>query len=212
MRILVTGFDPFDQEEINPSYEVVKNLPNRINGHEILKVELPTAFKKSAEVIEEVIEELKPDAVLCIGLASGRAALSLEKVAINLAEARIEDNDGHKPCDESLREDGPAAYFSNLPIKRMVEEIRKADIPAEISYTAGTYVCNSLMYHLLYLAEQKFPGLKGGFIHVPDLPLAKKSKHRLTPSMSLEDMVEGISIAIENIDFAESCTNFGTIS
>ncbi|HHT21554.1 MAG TPA: pyroglutamyl-peptidase I [Tissierellia bacterium] len=210
MKILVTGFDPFDQEEINPSYEVVKGLPDQINGHEILKVEIPTAFKKSAEVIEQVIRRLRPDVVLCIGQASGRAAISLEKVAINLAEARIADNEGHQPCDEPLREDGPAAYFSNLPIKRMVEEIRRTDIPAEISYTAGTYVCNSLMYHVLYLADRRFPGLKGGFIHVPDLPHNGKS-NKLTPSMSLEDMVSGISVAIESIDFPESCANFGTI-
>lgn len=125
MKILVTGFDPFDQEEINPSYEVVKGLPDQINGHEILKV-------------------------------------------------------------------------------------RRTDIPAEISYTAGTYVCNSLMYHVLYLADRRFPGLKGGFIHVPDLPHNGKS-NKLTPSMSLEDMVSGISVAIESIDFPESCANFGTI-
>ena len=167
MKVLVTGFDPFDGESVNPAFEAVKLLPDKIADAEIIKLEIPTVFTRSAEVVEKAIEEYQPDIVLSIGQAGGRSCVTVEKVAINLAEARIPDNDGEQPLDQALREDGDTAYFATVPVKAMVANMRKHGIPAHISYTAGTFVCNSVMYHVLYLLDKKFPGVHGGFIHVP---------------------------------------------
>ncbi|MEO5427976.1 pyroglutamyl-peptidase I, partial [Bifidobacterium bifidum] len=166
-KILVTGFDPFGGEPVNPAFEAVKLLPESIAGVSVVKLEIPTVFTRSAMVVEEAIEREKPDYVLCIGQAGGRSAVTVEKVAINLAEARIPDNDGEQPFDTPLREDGDTAYFATLPVKAMVKRINASGIPALMSYTAGTYVCNSIMYNVLYLLDRRFPGVKGGFIHVP---------------------------------------------
>ena len=199
MKILVTGFDPFAGEAVNPAYEAVKQLPDTIAGAEVIKLELPTAFKRSGEVLKKAIEEHMPNAVLCVGQAGGRAKMTVEKVAINLAEARIPDNDGQQPIDEPLVPAGDTAYFSTLPIKAMVWQMNQAGIPAGISYSAGTYVCNSIMYHALYLAETDFPGLRAGFIHVPFSPEQVVDKSIATPSMSLPDITKGLELAIEAI-------------
>lgn len=161
-KILVTGFDPFGGEPVNPAFEAVKLLPESIAGVSVVKLEIPTVFTRSAMVVEEAIEREKPDYVLCIGQAGGRSAVTVEKVAINLAEARIPDNDGEQPFDTPLREDGDTAYFATLPVKAMVKRINASGIPALMSYTAGTYVCNSIMYNVLYLLDRRFPGVKGG--------------------------------------------------
>lgn len=160
-KILVTGFDPFGGEPVNPAFEAVKLLPESIAGVSVVKLEIPTVFTRSAMVVEEAIEREKPDYVLCIGQAGGRSAVTVEKVAINLAEARIPDNDGEQPFDTPLREDGDTAYFATLPVKAMVKRINASGIPALMSYTAGTYVCNSIMYNVLYLLDRRFPRSQG---------------------------------------------------
>lgn len=195
MKIIVTGFDPFGGEAINPALETIKSLPKTIAGTEIIIVEVPTVFDKAARVLEEKMAEHEPDAVLCIGQAGGRADLTPERVAINQDDARIPDNEGQQPIDRTIRPDGPAAYFSTLPIKAMVEAIRSVGIPASVSNTAGTFVCNHLMYQALYLTEKRFPNTKAGFLHIPYLPEQVVDKPGL-PSMSLETIVKGIEAAI----------------
>nr|WP_317357727.1 pyroglutamyl-peptidase I [uncultured Tyzzerella sp.] len=199
MKILVTGFDPFDKDIVNPAYEAVKKLPNRIKDAEIIKLEIPTSFERSKIAIEEAIDKYSPDVVLSIGQAGGRNDITIEKVAINLIEARIKDNDGSQPLDTTIREDGETAYFTNLPIKGMVSHIKENNIPATISYTAGTFVCNSVMYNILYLINKKYNNIKGGFIHVPFLPEQAAIKNPIPSSMSLDMICKSIELAIEAI-------------
>ena len=197
MKVLVTGFDPFGGEKVNPAYEAVKLLPDTIAGAEIIKIEIPTVFTRSAEVLEEAIQKYRPDVVLDVGQAGGRSCMTVEKVAINLKEARIPDNDGEKPFDVPIREDGETAYFSTLPVKAMVENMRAHGIPAHISYTAGTYVCNCIMYNALYLAAKKYLGVRAGFIHVPFENGQVVDKANGTPFMSLEMIAKGLEYGIE---------------
>ena len=195
MKILVTGFDPFDGEKVNPALEAVKSLPSVINGAEIRWVEIPTVFYKSAEVLEAEIVRYQPDVVLCIGQAGGRAGLTPERVAINQDDARIPDNQGNQPIDTPIRLDGEAAYFSTLPIKAMVQAIKEVGLPATVSNTAGTFVCNHLMYQALYLADKKFPDMRAGFMHIPYMTEQVINKPN-TASMNLTDIVRGIEAAI----------------
>ena len=197
MKILVTGFEPFNDEKINPSLETIKKLDNEIMGAKIIKLKLPTIFGKSINILENVLEKEKPDVVISIGLAGGRENITIERVAINISDSRIPDNEGNKPIDEIIFEDGDNAYFSNLPIKKIVEEMRKENIPAAISNTAGTYVCNHIMYGLLYNIDKKYPNMKGGFIHIPYIPEQVIEKN--APSMSLDNIVKAINIAIKTI-------------
>ena len=195
MKILVTGFDPFGGEKVNPALEAVKSLPSEIHGAEIHWVEIPTVFYQSAEVLEVEIERYQPDAVLCIGQAGGRASLTPERVAINQDDARISDNQGNQPIDTPIRLDGQAAYFSTLPIKAMVQAIKEEGLPATVSNTAGTFVCNHLMYQALYLADKKFPHMRAGFMHIPYMTEQVINKPN-TASMNLTDIVRGIEAAI----------------
>ena len=196
MKVLVTGFDPFGGEAVNPAFEAVRLLPDRIAGAEVVKLEIPTAYGRSAVVVEDAIERERPDVVISVGQAGGRSTLTVEKVAINLAEARIPDNDGEQPVDEPLREDGDTAYFATVPVKAMVAAIRRAGLPAFVSYTAGTFVCNSVMYHVLYLLDRRFPGVRGCFIHVPYEPGQAVDKPNGTPTMPLPDIARGLEAAI----------------
>jgi len=195
MKILVTGFDPFGGEKVNPALEAVKSLPSEIHGAEIHWVAIPTIFYRSAEVLEAEIERYQPDAVLCIGQAGGRASLTPERVAINQDDARIPDNQGNQPIDTPIRLDGQAAYFSTLPIKAMVQAIKEEGLPATVSNTAGTFVCNHLMYQALYLADKKFPNMRAGFMHIPYMTEQVINKPN-TASMNLTDIVRGIEAAI----------------
>jgi pyroglutamyl-peptidase len=198
MKILVTGFDPFGDDTINPAIEAVKRLPEEIKGAEIIKLEIPTVFNKSAEVEKRAIEEHQPDYILNIGQAGGRFALTPERVAINEDDARIPDNEGKQPIDEPIKEDGQPAYFSQLPIKAMVTYMKDASVPAEVSNTAGTFVCNHIMYYSLYLTNKEYPNIKAGFMHIPFLPEQVTNRPN-TPSMALEDIVRGIEAAIAAI-------------
>ena len=195
MKILVTGFDPFGGEKVNPALEAIKSLPSVIHGAEIRWVEIPTVFYKSAEVLEAEIVRYQPDVVLCIGQAGGRASLTPERVAINQDDARIPDNQGNQPIDTPIRLDGEAAYFSTLPIKAMVQAIKEVGLPATVSNTAGTFVCNHLMYQALYLADKKFPHMRAGFMHIPYMIEQVINKPN-TASMNLADIVKGIEATI----------------
>lgn len=198
MKILVTGFDPFGGEPINPALEAVKGLADTINGAEIIKLEIPTVFGKSAEVVKAAMKKHQPDVVLNIGQAGGRFAISPERVAINVDDARIPDNEGNQPVDIAIQEDGAPAYFTQLPIKAMVTQMKEAGIPANVSNTAGTFVCNHIMYQVQYLIEKEYPAVKGGFIHVPYIPEQVIEKAG-QPFMSLTDMTKGLTAAIEAI-------------
>ena len=198
MKILVTGFDPFGQDTMNPAIEAVKRLPDTISGAEIIKLEIPTVFNKSAEVTREAMAKHDVDYVLNIGQAGGRFDLTPERVAINLDDARIPDNEGNQPIDVEIKADGESAYFSQHPVKAMVTAIKNAGLPASVSNTAGTFVCNHIMYQSLYLTHKEFPKAKAGFMHVPFLPEQVLERPGM-PAMSLEDITRGNVAAIEAI-------------
>lgn len=195
--ILVTGFDPFGGEAINPAWESVKRLAEIESGeYRIVARQLPTVFGKSVELLLQAIREISPDLVFCIGQAGGRADISIERVAINVDDARIPDNEGKQPIDTPIVEDGPVAYWSSLPIKAIVKEMRAKGIPASVSQTAGTFVCNHLFYGLMHALDKEYPAVRGGFVHIPYLP-EQAAKHPGQPSMSVETIVNGLQIAIE---------------
>jgi len=208
MRILVTGFDPFGNETVNPAYEAVKLLPDSIAGAEIIKLEIPTVFGKCDAVVEQAIIDKKPDVVLSIGQAGGRFDISVERVAVNIADGRIPDNEGNQPIDQTIREGGENAYFASVPVKAMVEKIRSKGIPSSVSYTAGSYVCNYIMYCVLHSTVTKHHGIRAGFIHVPYMPSQAIGKPVNTPSMSLESIAMAIIAAIEAI--VEHKSDIGT--
>lgn len=196
-KLLLTAFTPFDGEKINPALEAVKLVKDRIGNLLIVKLEVPTVFGKSIDTVREAIEREKPDFVLSIGQAGGRAEITPERVAINLDDARIPDNEGNQPIDELIFPDGENAYFSTLPVKAMVEAIRREGLPSSLSNSAGTYVCNHLMYGVLYYLD-KSPGIKAGFIHVPYIPEQTKNKKEI-PALELSEIVRGLEAAITAI-------------
>ena len=197
MKLLLTAFTPFDGERINPALEAVKLVKDRIGNLLIVKLEVPTVFGKSIDTVREAIEREKPDFVLSIGQAGGRAEITPERVAINLDDARIPDNEGNQPIDETIFPDGENAYFSTLPVKAMVEAIRKEGLPSSLSNSAGTYVCNHLMYGVLYYLDKR-PVIKAGFIHVPYIPEQTKNKKEM-PALELSEIVRGLEAAITAI-------------
>lgn len=199
MKLLLTAFDPFGGSSVNPAQEAVKLVADRIGDMEIVKLEVPTVFGKSVDVVAAKMAEVKPDMVLCIGQAGGRYDLTPERVAINVDDARIPDNEGNQPIDKVIFEDGAPAYFSNLPIKAMVAGIREAGLPASVSNTAGTFVCNHLMYGVLYHIAKSYPGIRGGFMHVPFVPRQTVDLATPAPSMCREDIARGIEAAIAAI-------------
>lgn len=200
MKLLLTAFDPFGGDAINPALEAVKLVADKIGRFDIVKLEVPTVFRKSIDTVAKAIEEEKPDVVLCIGQAGGRFEITPERVAINVDDARIKDNEGNQPIDTKIFEDGENAYFTTLPIKAMVEAIREANLPAAVSNTAGTFVCNHLMYGVLYTLAKKYPHIKGGFTHVPFIPAQVARRTPVAPYMALEDIKRGLEAAIAAID------------
>lgn len=198
MKILVTGFDPFGGEVINPAIETVKRLPDTIVGAKIIKLEIPTVCHQSLRVIDEAIAGYDPDVVLSVGQAGGRPDITVERVGINVDDCRIPDNAGNQIVDEPIYADGPAAYFVTVPIKAMVQRIRERNIPASVSNTAGTFVCNHVTYGVCHLLAVKYPGKRSGFIHIPFLPQQAVDKKNM-PSMSQDMMVEAITAAIEAV-------------
>lgn len=196
MKVLITGFDPFGGESINPALEAVMALPDTIGDIEIVKLEIPTVFGKSLAKIKEAIKLNQPDVVISVGQAGGRFGITPERVAINVDDARIKDNEGNEPIDVKVAQDGPAAYFSNLPIKAMTQAMVKAGIPASVSNSAGTFVCNHVMYGVLHMIHTEFPNIRGGFIHVPYIPAQVTSKPNM-PSMSQADITKGLALCIQ---------------
>ena len=196
MRVLITGFDKFGGESINPSSLCVNSLPDVIDNIEIKKVTLPTVFKDSSRVLEENIKSFSPNIVICVGQAGGRNKITPERIAINIDDARIPDNIGNSPIDEAIRKDGENAYFSTLPIKAIVDELNKNNIPSSISNTAGTFVCNHIMYEALYLTSNKYPNIKAGFIHIPYIEEQILDKPNM-PYMKKEDIIVALELIIK---------------
>ena len=191
-NLLITGFDPFGGETVNPAWEAVKLLPDTIGDYRLTKLEIPTVFGKAAETVLEKAEEVRPQVILCIGQAGGRAAVTPERVAINLRDAKITDNDGNQPVDEPCVPGGPTAYFATVPVKAMVKAMADAGLSAAVSNTAGTFVCNDTLYTLLH----RFDGtsVRCGFIHVPYLP------QQGTPNLELERTAAALEAAVQALD------------
>lgn len=196
MKALVTGFDPFGGDKVNPSSSAVGRLRKRIGGIAVHTATLPTSYARSAGALRKAIEKTRPDIVLCVGQAGGRTELCLERVAINVQDARIRDNDGRQPIDRPVVADGPAAHFATLPIKACVAAMRKAGLPAAVSNTAGTFVCNHVFYALMDIAADHPRPLRGGFLHIPYLP-EQAARLGGAPSMAVDDIARGIEIVIE---------------
>lgn len=197
MKVLVTGFNPFGGESVNSALKAVELLGNKIADAEIIKVEIPTVFRKSVEAIESAIIMHKPQIVILVGQAGGRSDIAIERVAINLDDARIRDNENNQPVDEVIYSDGKNAYFSSLPVKAVMASLKENGIPSAISNTAGTFVCNHVFYSLMYLIEKKYNNIRGGFIHVPFLPEQVVNLLNVS-SMSLETIKNGMEIIIES--------------
>ena len=192
--ILLTGFDAFGGDTLNPSWLIVQALHGqRIGGHRVVAAQLPTVFGRSLHQLGALVEAHRPSMVVCLGQAGGRAALSIERVGININDARIPDNTGAQPIDTPVVPAGPAAYFANLPVKAMLRSVLRAGVPCEVSQTAGTFVCNHVLYGLMHLLATRgggAAGVRGGFIHVPWLP------EQGAPHLPLRDMVRGLYMAL----------------
>lgn len=196
MKLLLTAFDPFGGEKVNAALEAMKRVPDVISGAALIKAVLPTAFGRCVPLAREAVLRHRPDAVLCLGQAAGRAWMTPERVAINLDDARMPDNEGVQPADEPIVKNGPAAYFSTLPVKAMAAAVKAAGIPAALSNSAGTFVCNHLMYGLLHMLKSECPQTLGGFMHVPLLPEQAAGQTPPLPSLPLADIVKGIEVAV----------------
>ncbi len=192
-KLLITGFEPFGGEKINPSWEAVKLLPDEIGDFSLTKIEVPVVFGKAADTVIEKAEETNADAVICVGQAGGRTGVTPEMVAVNLRFASIPDNEGNQPKDVPIIEGGENAYFSTLPVRKMTAAVSEAEITSSVSYSAGTYVCNDLIYSVLH--RFKNTGTKACFIHVPFIPEQTKDK----PSTELETIAKALEIAIKAI-------------
>ena len=193
-KLLITGFDPFGGETVNPSWEAVRLLPERIGEYDLTKLQIPTEFSRASEAVLMAAEALQPDAILCVGQAGGRAGITPEVVGINLREARIPDNGGAQPVNEPVVKKGPAAYFATLPVREMVKALSDRGIPASLSYSAGAFVCNDVLYSVLH----RYSGTRtmAGFVHVPFLPEQAKEG---VASMALETIAKALEIAIEQM-------------
>ena len=190
-KLLVTGFDPFGGQPVNPAREAVLRLPETVGSYEITKLEIPTVFGLAAETVLKAADELRPHAILCVGQAGGRSAVTPEVVAINLREASIPDNAGNMPVNTPVIENAPAAYFSTLPVRDMVQAVKERGIPCALSYTAGTFVCNDLLYTLLH--HYRDTDVRVGFVHIPYLP---EQAREGGPSMELSTVVEALTAMI----------------
>lgn len=194
MKVLVTGFEPFGGESVNPAWEAVRRLAGEdFAEQEVAVIQVPTIFGAAVAKAREAIDTRQPDVVLAVGQAR-RPDITVERIAINIADAAIEDNAGNRPVDEPIAPDGPAAYFSTLPLKAMVETIRTAGVPARVSNSAGTFVCNHLMYGILHhIALNRLP-IRAGFVHVPLLP--EQAVAGNVASMGLAELIRGLRQAV----------------
>ena len=188
-KLLITGFDPFGGAAVNPSWLAVEKLPDRIGAFAVHKKMIPTVFGAAAEAVLKEAEKVQPDVILCVGQAGGRDAVTPERIAVNIRDARIADNAGNQPRGEFVVPEGPAAYFATVPVEKMAQAIRKEDIPATVSNSAGAFVCNDVMYTLLH--HYAGTAVKVGFIHVPYIP------EQGSPAMELERITSALRLAIE---------------
>ncbi|KOT59399.1 MULTISPECIES: pyroglutamyl-peptidase I [Streptomyces] len=192
-RVLLTGFEPFDGERTNPSWEAVRDAAaTPPDGLETTAVELPCVFGRSRTALREAVAAHDPDLVLCVGQAGGRPDLTVERIAVNIDDARIPDVSGAQPIDEPVVPGGPAAYFAALPVKACVAAVREAGLPASVSNTAGTFVCNHVFYDLMHLIATERPALRGGFVHVPYAP--GQVTGRSLPSLPVSAVAEGLRV------------------
>lgn len=191
-KLLITGFEPFGGETINPSWDSITLLPDKINDYALTKLLIPVVFGEGAQKIIQVANKINPDVILCIGQAGGRNAVTPELVGINLRHAPIPDNNGNQPIDEPIIKNGKNAFFSTLPVRKIAEEIKASGIPSQVSYSAGAYVCNDVIYTLLAHFENS--ETKIGFIHVP-----YSTEQNKEPSMPLSDIIKALTIAIQNL-------------
>lgn len=194
-KILLTGFEPFGGEEVNPSLEAIKKLDGyRYKDYNIIGLEVPTVYKESMEVIEEKISSVEPKAVISVGQAGGRNRISVERIGTNVDDTKQEDNEGNKPKNRPIDKNGHDGYFSTLPIQEITDNLKEKDIPAKISNSAGTYICNHIMYGVLNHIKRNDLKMKSGFIHVPYLPEQVLDKNK--PSMSMDMITEAIEITV----------------
>lgn len=194
MRILITAFEPFQQETVNATMEALALLPDSVSRHTFIKRVLPVEFGTAIDRIKALVDELSPDAVICMGQATGRSDVTPERVAINVSDARIPDNAGNQPKDAPIRADGPAAYFSTLPVREMIAAMKENGVPASLSNTAGTFVCNHLMYGLMDHLSVTGRHIPAGFIHIPATP--GQAVERPSPSLAPETVAKGLLAAI----------------
>ena len=194
MKALVTGFEPFGGDRVNASLEAVRRLPPRVGKLEIATAGLPTSYSRSLPALEDAIIRSEPAIVLCVGQAGDRSAICVERVAVNLQDARIPDNDGAQPVDVPIVAGAPAAYLATLPVRAAVAALRARELPAQVSMSAGTFVCNHVFYGLMRLAEARRHAFRAGFLHVPAL---SGSAGAGTPGMPLESIVAAISTVLE---------------
>lgn len=187
-RLLITGFDPFGGETVNPAWEAVKQLPDTIGGYMLCKLQIPTVFGMAAETVLAKAAQWRPDVILCVGQAGGRKAVTPERVGINVRAARIPDNAGNQPVEEPIVPGGPDAYFATVPVRAMAEAVEAAGLPGAVSNTAGTFVCNDVLYTLLH--HYAGTPVRAGFIHVPYLPQQGE------PNLPLADTVKALTAAI----------------
>lgn len=199
MRILVTGFDPFGGETVNPSWLAVSQLGDEIGGATVIKRSLPVVYFKALEVLEGYIKELEPDVVLLTGQAGGADAMRIERVGVNICEAELPDNEGVKLIGEPIYKDGPVAYFSTFPYREMLAAVKATEIPVKFTYSAGAYLCNHVLYGALHMAETKYHGMRAGFIHVPYMPEQLAGKPEGTPSLPLSDIARALELFVEAI-------------
>ena len=188
-KLLITGFDPFDGEKINPAWEAVKQLPDRVGAFDLYKLEIPTVFGMAAEKVLEAAESIRPDVILCVGQAGGRAAVTPERIAVNIRDAKIPDNAGNCPVGEFVNPNGPSAIFATVPVMKMAEAICAAGLPGAVSNSAGAFVCNDTLY--LLLQHYEGTAVRVGFVHVPYLP------EQGNPSLPLTDTTRALAAAIE---------------
>jgi len=194
--VLLTGFEPFNGADVNPSWEAARALDGWSGpGFQVAARELPCVFGRANLALFDAIDALQPDIVIAVGQAGGRHEISVERVALNVDDATIPDNAGQQPVDATIADGGPAAYFSTLPIKAIVRALRLRGFPAGVSQTAGTFVCNHVFYGLMQHAQGR--GMKAGFIHVPFLPQQVAGRADVAPSMALNDIIDGLRIAVE---------------
>ncbi len=194
MHILITAFEPFQQETVNATMEALALLPDELPGARLTRRVLPVEFGRSVDLLCAWLDELQPDAVICLGQATGRADITPERVAINVSDARIADNAGAQPVDQPIRADGPAAWFSTLPLREMIAAMKGQGVPASLSNTAGTFVCNHLMYGLLDHLNRTGRHIPAGFVHIPATPV--QATERPSASMAPETVARGLRAAI----------------